>query len=170
MVSHNRDEIFSLCPNLLVLNQGRALAHGGTSDIFQDPGGFNVAKLTGCKNISPIERINSHTLLARDWNLKLNTQLPISDDITHVGIRAHDLHRLKPGETKTNMFSCEVYETQNGLFETTILLSTTPEAKEHLWWKLQNGSLTNDTFNDTPNQFTVLPEKLMLLRDDTISK
>ncbi len=170
MVSHNRDEIFSLCPNLLVLNQGRALAHGGTPDLFREPGGFNVAKLTGCKNISPIERINSHSLLASNWNLTLNTNRPIGDEITHVGIRAHDLNVMKPGSFVTNMFPCEVFEIQEGLFETTLLLSTMPEAKEHLWWKIPNGTLTNDSFHGFPNQFTVSPEKLMLLRDDTISK
>jgi molybdate transport system ATP-binding protein len=170
MVSHNRDEIFALCPNLLVLNQGRALAHGGTANLFREPGGFSVAKLTGCKNLSPIKRLDSKTLFASNWNLTLNTNRPIGDEITHVGIRAHDLNVMKPGSFVTNMFPCEVFEIQEGLFETTLLLSTTSEAKEHLWWKIPNGSLTDAMLKDLPNQFTVSPEKLMLLRDDTISK
>lgn len=167
MVSHNRDEIFSLCPNLLVMDQGRTLAHGGTKELFHNPRGLGVARLTGCKNISPIERIDGHTLFAKNWNLTLHTETAIDAQITHVGVRAHDLHFADKIAAEDNRFPCNIFEVQEGLFETTLLLDMIPKSKEYLWYKTGKSQQPKNPEKDTMTYFAIPGDKLMLLIDDT---
>lgn len=91
MVSHNRDELYTFCDQLIVMDSGRALLEGNTKEIFSQPKKMKVAQLTGCKNISPIKRLGKHQLLAVDWNLRLTTKDEIKSSIQYVGIRAHDM-------------------------------------------------------------------------------
>ena len=59
MVTHDRDEAYQLCDNLLLMDRGCVLAAGRTRDIFQNPVTCRAARLTGCKNISRIERLGN---------------------------------------------------------------------------------------------------------------
>lgn len=90
MVTHNRDEVYRFCERLLVINQGRTVIAGDTEEIFQRPVKIEAARLTGCKNLSPVKRIDSHTLEAVHWGIQLCIDTEIPEGIAHVGIRAHD--------------------------------------------------------------------------------
>ena len=91
LVSHNRDEVYTFCDALLVMDAGRMLKMGDTKHIFENPELLQIARLTGCKNISPAKRIGDNALYATDWGIELQTARPLSDELTHVGIRAQDL-------------------------------------------------------------------------------
>ena len=54
MVTHDRDEAFQFCDELIVLDKGKIIAKGETYEIFENPTKVQVARLTGCKNISKI--------------------------------------------------------------------------------------------------------------------
>ena len=51
MVTHDRDEAFQFCDELIVLDEGKIIAKGDTYEIFENPKRVQVARLTGCKNI-----------------------------------------------------------------------------------------------------------------------
>jgi molybdate transport system permease protein len=57
-----------------------------------------IAQLTGCKNYSPIQAIDRHTVRALDWQCTLQTTEPVSSDQTHIGIRAHQIRFLDAGD------------------------------------------------------------------------
>ena len=90
-VSHNLEEAYRLCQRLLVLSDGSVVAEGPKQTIFDRPGTLAVAYLTGCKNVSALQRQGDHTLAALDWHSTLQTLEPVSPIHTHVGIRAHRL-------------------------------------------------------------------------------
>ena len=73
MVTHDRDEAYQLCDNLLLMDRGCVLAAGRTRDIFQNPVTCRAARLTGCKNISRIERLGERRIRAVDWDCLLYT-------------------------------------------------------------------------------------------------
>ena len=52
LVTHNRDEAFQFCDELIVLDEGKIIAKGDTHEVFENPRKVQVARLTGCKNIS----------------------------------------------------------------------------------------------------------------------
>jgi molybdate transport system ATP-binding protein len=68
MVTHDRDEAFQFCDELIVLDQGKIIAKGNTYDVFENPKKVQVARLTGCKNISQIEIIDDYHLKSLDWD------------------------------------------------------------------------------------------------------
>lgn len=94
-VSHNLEEAYRVCQKLLVLDQGKIAAAGDKQTIFDRPGTLAVAQLTGCKNLSPIQPLDRHTLRALAWGCTLQTAGPIAPHHTHIGIRAHQLTFLE---------------------------------------------------------------------------
>lgn len=102
MVSHNRDELYTFCDQLIVMKNGKVLLEGSTKEIFKQPKKMEVAQLTGCKNITAIKRIDSHHLLAIDWNLILTTKQEIGKSIKYVGIRAHEMKPIDQKEMRLN--------------------------------------------------------------------
>ncbi len=90
LVSHNRDEIYQFSEEILVLDYGKSICQGKTKEIFKNPRKKEAAKLTGCKNISRIHKISDYQILAKDWNLKIHTKEKVNDDISYIGIRAHE--------------------------------------------------------------------------------
>ncbi|AGF53067.1 ABC transporter [Synechocystis sp. PCC 6803] len=97
-VSHNLEEAYRICQKLLVLSQGKLVATGDKQAIFDRPGSVTIAQLTGCKNYSPIQVIDRHTVRALDWQCTLQTTEPVSSDQTHIGIRAHQIRFLDAGD------------------------------------------------------------------------
>ncbi len=111
-VTHNMEEAYRVCQNLLVLEQGQIIAHGSRQDIFEHPQTVSVARLTGCKNFSRAVAAGEQTITAIDWGCSLQTTDLISDAPFWVGIRAHQLKfELEPTASlgtppSTNTFRC----------------------------------------------------------------
>lgn len=168
LVTHSRDEVYAMCPQLLVIDGGTALSMGGTEEQFSNPKIMRVAQLTGCKNISPVTVVDHQTLLATDWKLRLNVPGPIPESVTHVGVRAHDLTPADEGEKTGNLFPCSLHGIQQGLFETTVLLHPYNDGKQPLWWKTDKNSWKEKYQANPPTHFMVRPESLMLLKDNQI--
>ena len=50
-VTHDMEEAFRFCSDLLVLDSGRVIASGPKHQLFERPRTVAAARLTGCKNI-----------------------------------------------------------------------------------------------------------------------
>ena len=90
-ITHNLEEAYRVCPNLLVIDRGKAIAHGTKQDIFEHPGDYRTAQITGCKNFSRAVAIAENQIKAIDWNCILEVIEPIPQSLEYVGIRAHQL-------------------------------------------------------------------------------
>ena len=153
LVTHDRDEAFQFCDELLILDQGKIIARGETHEIFEDPKKVEVARLTGCKNISEIEIIDEHHFKSLDWETTFEVSKKITPNITHVGIRAHD---FKPAEkddvnsiNTTNATKLEMP------FEWEITL------RNGLWWKYDKQIQDHEFV--IPKYLKVNPKDIMLL-------
>ncbi|WP_280990969.1 sulfate/molybdate ABC transporter ATP-binding protein [Leadbettera azotonutricia] len=161
MVTHSRDEVYRLCSETLILDKGSCIKMGKTRDLFLNPGLVQAARLTGCKNISPIRRIGEDEIIALDWGLTLRTAVPVSDRITQVGIRAHDLLPAK-SESAVNQIALKVIQISEEPFENVILFTnaetSSAETQKTIWWKYSKYSgLT------IPEKLFIPPENLLLL-------
>lgn len=159
MVTHDRDEAYQLCDHLLLFSKGQVIAAGKTTDIFQNPGTCEAARLTGCKNISRIEKIGEYQVRALDWdNLELTTKEAVTDEITAVGIRAHDFEPVSEAEG-INHIPVEHPNITEMPFEWYITL------KNGLWWKIGKTIHTHTAEGLIPNYLRVAPEAILLLRE-----
>lgn len=160
IVSHSRDEIYKLCPSLTILNNGTSLCYGKTKELFRNPKMLQAAKITGCKNISPIQKIDDNHFLALDWNVTLTSRERIDSNIHYVGIRAHDLMPSSTSLENTVKVVCKIeYEAP---FEYEYLLDTYEGNVENpLWWKIQK--LQNNSNRPLVPSYIQLPKEALML-------
>jgi molybdate transport system permease protein len=120
-VTHNMEEAYRICQNLLVLENGRAIAHGSKQQIFEHPGSVSVAQLTGCKNFSRAVVLDSQLVEAIDWGCSLQVVEPIPPQLERVGIRAHQLIFTNNADEK-NTFPCWLASTSETPHRMTLYL------------------------------------------------
>lgn len=117
LVSHDRDEVFRLSDEIAVMDDGKVDVFGPKDRVFAHPGTRAAAMLTGCKNISPVQKIDEHHVLATDWGLALETDEAVGN-ANYIGIRMHDI-RLGYGQ---NSFCLDVAEVIENPFSFTVML------------------------------------------------
>jgi molybdate transport system ATP-binding protein len=166
LVTHSRDEAFKLCGDLLIMDGGRALTQGKTGDLFRAPGLTAAARLTGCKNISPVRRTGDREIAALNWGLTLRTAVPVGDDISHVGIRAHDFvpaDKAPPGTE--NRIRLALSRRSEDPFETVVIFTNAgargPEEAHEIWWKYSRYV----GYPELPAELYAPPESLLLLKE-----
>jgi molybdate transport system permease protein len=120
-VTHNMEEAYRLCPNLLVLEQGKQAHHGSKYEIFQHPASMNVAQLTGCKNFSRANPLSPQQIEAIDWGCTLQVREKIPSELSHVGIRAHHLIFTKDPD-QVNTFPCYLVRTSETPHRMTVFI------------------------------------------------
>lgn len=155
LVTHNRDEAFQFCDELLVLDKGKIIAKGNTHELFENPRKVQVARLTGCKNISKVEIIDEYHVKSLDWGVIFEVSEKISPNITHIGIRAHDFHVAEKDDV--NSFSTENSTKLETPFKWEITL------KNGLWWK-RSKQIHEHEF-DIPEYLKVNPKNIILLEE-----
>lgn len=120
-VTHNLEEAYRVCPNLLVVEGGKLAAFGSKQQIFDRPSSRRVAQLTGCKNFSRAVAISYHKIAALDWDCTLTTNEPITESISDVGIRAYQLIFTHDSHLE-NIFPCWLVATSETPHRMTLYL------------------------------------------------
>ena len=168
LVTHDRDEAYQLCSRLVFMDQGRILAAGPTKELFLNPGTCRAARMTGCKNISRIERLGEYRIRALDWGgLELAVSRPVSGDVTAAGIRAHDLIPLSgeeaaalKGRPEANLVPVGRPKVSEMPFEWYVTL------ENGLWWKREKSIRMHAAVDVLPEYLRIPPEAVMLLRGE----
>ena len=160
LVTHNRDEAYRLCKEMIVLNEGQVLRTGTTKAVFADPQSVAAARLTGCKNILPCTPLDSHTVRLDVWNTPLRLTLPVPAGCTAVGIRAHDFTPC--AADVPNAIPVKAVSTSENPFDWN-LICTPPEGTAQLWWKVSKKSLSSAA-PAAPQYLCAAPESIMPLK------
>lgn len=159
IVSHSRDEIYSLCERLAIIDKGNLVMAGDTGEIFRKPGKLAAAKLTGCKNLSPAKVLDDYTLEATDWGLKLRVKERMEGNIHYIGIRAHDIRPAEKPE-EVNSFPLKDYRIIDSPFEKNILGKC---GQGEIWWKVSNEKWKELVSTAPPSYLCLPPEALIVL-------
>ena len=137
LVTHDRDEAYQLCPEILLMDQGKVLARGKTRDIFAWPQTCKAARLT--------DRL-------------------VGEEITAVGIRAHDFEPLSRQKAAAyayeNCIPVEDPQVSEMPFEWYITL------KNGLWWKREKTIHTHNSAGVIPEYLRVDPSAILLLKGE----
>ena len=160
LVTHNRDEAYRLCRDMIVMDGGQVLCTGTTKEVFADPRSIAAARLTGCKNILPCTPLDSHTVRLDGWNTTLRLALPVPAGCTAVGIRAHDFTPC--AADAPNAIPVKAVSTSENPFDWN-LICTPPEGTAQLWWKVSKKSLCSAA-PAAPQYLCAAPESIMPLK------
>jgi ABC-type sulfate/molybdate transport systems ATPase subunit len=172
LVTHNMEEAYRLGEQLLVLARGRVAAFGPKEEIFRHPPSSEVARLTGCKNISRAQANPDGTLQALDWNCPVRLAQQPSAATKYIGIRAHHIDFLEnAGEAagEPNVFPCWIVRTSETPFRITLFLSLDTARAEAGEAHLQAEVFKEkwERFRDRPQPWRVrlAPESLFAMPD-----
>ena len=159
LVTHNRDEAYRLCREMIVMDGGRVLRAGETKAVFADPRSCTAARLTGCKNILPCVKAGPRSVRLVGWEAELHLAAEVPEAVCAVGIRAHDFAPCAAGAP--NALPVRVVSSGENPFDWN-LICTAPGGEGRLWWKVSKATLASPE-PETPQYLTVRPESVMLL-------
>lgn len=174
MVSHNRDEVYRFCEELVIMDKGAVVVNGDTKDLFASPRYKEAAKLTGCKNFSAVRRIDAHTAELTDWGITLKIHQELPDDCTSLGYRAHDFIPIW-GEPRENCLKVQVLSKAELPFEVQYYLW--PEKQEKsisgeenvICWFTQRQQQPLLAEKGLPDYLQIAEEKCMFLSNSSAS-
>ena len=159
LVTHNRDEVYRLCKEMIVLNEGQVLRAGRTKEVFADPQSIAAARLTGCKNILSCARVDAHTVRLTGWDAPLHLAAEVPETCTAVGIRAHDFAPCAPAAP--NALPVQLNSTSENPFDWNLIF-TAPDGTTRLWWKVSKTNLTAAS-PEAPAFLGTAPQNIMPL-------
>ena len=159
LVTHDRDEAYRLCREMIVMDSGEVLRAGTTKEVFADPRRLTAARLTGCKNILPCVRVDEHHVRLTGWERELAVALPVAEGCCAVGIRAHDFApEAADGE---NRMPVQVGASSENPFDWNVICNAADDAGK-LWWKVSKTTLSSPP-PQAPAYLRVAPENIMPL-------
>lgn len=159
LVTHDRDEAYRLCREMIVMDSGEVLRAGTTKEVFTDPRRLTAARLTGCKNILPCVRVDEHHVRLTGWERELTVALPVPEGCCAVGIRAHDFApEAADGE---NRMPVQVGASSENPFDWNVICTAADDAGK-LWWKVSKTTLSSPP-PQAPAYLRVAPENIMPL-------
>lgn len=165
-VTHNREEAYELCKNIIILSEGRVNTIGNREDIFNTPSTLESAKLTGCKNISRAKKINSNSIEAIDWNCTLTLDQEAKNNLSYAGIRAHYLE-LAGEDGLENTFTCFPAFISESLFRVKVYLKLNSEPaceKDYDFvWDISKEEWSNVKYKSKPWKIRINPKKIFLI-------
>lgn len=167
-VTHDMEEAFRFCQDLLVLDRGRVIASGPKHELFEQPRSVVTARLTGCKNIAPARQIGAARLAVDAWDCELALAAPHPGLIRHVGYRSHHF-RFQQSASEDNVFPCWLVETSEAPHEMTLYLRLhrppAPGDAPHLQADIPKEQWRALKVQPQPWQIQMDPARLLLLGD-----
>ena len=122
-VTHDIEECYRVCSNILVFNKGIALNKRDKDDLFNFPKSLIEAKLTGCKNISKAKKISDNKVYAIDWGYEFILNHYVPENIGYMGIRSHNI-LIADINNSVNVFTFQVSDILENPFDITISLNS----------------------------------------------
>jgi len=119
LVTHDVEEAYRLCGEMVVLRDGQVDAAGPTRALFLNPPTAFTARFTGCKNLSRTQPTSDGELHALDWGCTLKLA-PTPG--AWVGIRANHLVLNGPADAP-NTFACWPAVTSEGPHRVSVMVS-----------------------------------------------
>lgn len=166
MVSHSRDELYRFSEELLLIEEGEAVVYGRTKGIFKHPVYCEAARLTGCKNIARISRLDAHTAEVEEWGILLHTKTEIPEDVDYIGYRAHDFVPVW-GERRENCLKVQVESMAELPFERNYYLlpeNKSADRKQVISWFVQREGLGILKEKGLPDYLELAEERLLFLK------
>lgn len=157
-VSHDIDEALRFCDRIAVVEAGHILETGKGDDLVHHPRSEAGIKLSGCKNATPVKRIDDHRVYAPRWGVEISSATLVPHDVKTLGVRAFYLQRTDgPG---LNCYHVRVDRISDSRFERTVLLGfldrrensddhTRDEDEmhylhQHLFWRVDKLAVARD--------------------------
>ena len=129
-VTHNLEEVYRVSQKIMIMNKGKTIASDDRDKTFMEPPTYMAAKLTGCNNLSRINKVKSEDqdtffVEALDWGNAL-LKLPIEKTKKKqqfVGIRPHHIKiAIQENLYESNVYQCTIISFEEGPHYVTVFI------------------------------------------------
>ena len=169
-VTHDMEEAFRFCAELLMLDAGRVIAFGPKHALFEQPRTVVSARLTGCKNIAAARKTDVDRIAVDAWNCTLALAEPFNGAISDVGYRSHHF-RFQQNVSGENIFLCWLVETSEAPHEMTLYLRLhyppQPGEPHHIQADIPKEQWHALSAQPQPWRIQMDPARLLLLEDSS---
>jgi molybdate transport system ATP-binding protein len=170
VVSHDIHESYRLCQDLAIFHEGHILEYGKKEEVFEHPLHLEVAQITGCKNISSIQKSSQEKqeyLYCTDWNIYLELSKCQKQKLKSIGIRAHHIRWDKTKGMRKNSFKIHIVDITHSPFRVMVYFKTQSKiglSKSILQWDISKEKW-EEIYSVTESIFVFFPqEKLILIK------
>jgi len=161
-VSHNRDEVYRICSKIAVMSHGNLEAISEKWTLFNNPQTLAAALLTGCKNVSHAKKRTDYSLEATDWNVTLNTEQKVPDNLSYIGVRAHYFVPTY-NEKDLNILKGSIQRVIEDTFSTIIMYQ--PLGDSTIRWEVDKETYHSLIKSQKSFVLKVLPKDIMMLSE-----
>ncbi len=167
-VTHDVEEAFRFCADLLVMDSGRVIALGPRQALFDQPRTVAAARLTGCKNIVPAVVTGRDSVGVEVWDCVLKCPGADTSAVRHVGYRSHQFNFVRDRSSE-NAFPCWLVETSEAPHEMTLYLrlhrAPQPGESHHLQADIPKPDWRQLRERPQPWLIQLDPARILLLED-----
>jgi len=167
-VSHNRDEVYRLCGDIVIINGGRSEITGDKWALFKNPLTVQAARLTGCKNIAAASaqaRGGGALVSVPDWGVEFSLDEP-RDGVQYAGIRAN--HIVPAAAAKTDDIAASLsFEIVNEIEDTfTVILMVRKRGTNlpPIRWEMRKKD--REALRNMPQELAFLREHILFLKQE----
>ncbi|RSD28988.1 sulfate/molybdate ABC transporter ATP-binding protein [Mesobacillus subterraneus] len=122
LVTHNMEEAYRLCDQIILYDQGQIIQAGRKEEIFEKPKNITSAKIIGCQNIIPVDSITETQCQVQGLTLKLEKQ-HVTENISHIGIFSENIHFNEDNQS-LNAFPFKITDIVKGIHQTNLTVKT----------------------------------------------
>lgn len=179
-VSHDRNEVYRLTDRIAVMDNGGIVDIQSKHGLFDAPKTLAATLLTGCKNITRLER-RGDGYYALDWRMTLSVNpqsgIPLAGlengraaakDFKYAGVRANFLEIADEGKKDgENVAECEILRVIEDTFSIVVLF-TNKKSKEKTGYSVMTYELSKEKWEqikDKPLYLRIPKDKLILMRE-----
>ncbi|HOE57560.1 MAG TPA: sulfate/molybdate ABC transporter ATP-binding protein [Bacillota bacterium] len=165
-VTHNIEEAYRVCRDLVVLSSGKLEAKGNKESVFMNPPTIETAHITGCKNLSAAKLISSDEIEALDWGVILKVNKEDKKDIKYIGIRPYHIELAEDARDQ-NTINCWISYTGETPSRMTVYLSVgrkpSGNGEYQLQWEIPREKWEKVKAMQQPLSLKLDPDKLILI-------
>lgn len=163
MVSHDRDEIYRFSDEIYIISEGSIIEGGRTEDVFLKPKYKETARLTGCKNITELKRIDDYHADAEKWGLSIKTERKIPEYAKYLGYRAHDFAPMTIDDSGNNTVEVSLNNISHLPFESR-LYYTVSGTEEPISYFVDRDEYARLSVEGLPEVLGLKEDKMLFLR------
>lgn len=161
LVSHDRNEVYRLTNRIAVMEQGKIVDIQEKRALFENPKTLAATLLTGCKNISRLEKQEDGRYFALDWGIYIKGRA-LSEQVKYVGVRAHYFETTTTND-KENVIQCKIERVIEDTFSTVVMFRQEGNSEKGDW-SLMRYELPKQQWQEVKDKplFLRIPEEKLI--------
>jgi len=163
-VSHNRDEVYRLCDEIVIINRGKSETAGNKWTLFNNPLTVQTARLTGCKNIAQAHGAGTR-ISVPDWGVAFDLAEP-RHDIQYAGIRANHIVPASAAQADdiAASFPFEIVNEIEDTFTAILLVRKKGTELPPIRWEMRKKD--REALRNLPQELALLKENILFLKQE----